>query len=210
MQRKKRFVKKIFPRSRGLSLVSQVHSLQRQMNSEKKYIDVSFTTTSSTTVAFTNINGIQLGTTATTRLGQSLKIVSVYVNGYWDIPSFLTPFTAYCRLIVFIDKQANGATPSASDILTPATVLGAMVVGNSKRFKILMDVRKHISTVGPATAIVRRFKRVSIKTEYNTGNAGTVADIQTNSMFLMHMSDIAAANGPPSFFADVRSRFVDN
>lgn len=190
-------------------LARDVNYLRSVVNVEKKYIDVSATPTSSTTVAFVLLNGLVTGSTATSRLGQSIKMISVYPNLFWSINAAAA--TTYVRVIIFIDKQANGAAPAGNDLLVTSTsVLSPLAIANSRRFKVLMDIRKTLSLNGNEIVRYKRFRKLQTHVEFNTGNAGTIADIQTNSLYLMHMSDQPAGMNVPTFSYNVRTRFIDN
>lgn len=179
------------------------------LNVERKYIDVTATVASTTTAAFVNLNACQLGTSSVTRVGQSIKVVSIYVNLFWVIGTAQV-VGSYQRVLIFRDRQANGAAPAATDVLVSSNVLAPNNIGNSKRFKIIFDTRNLINTNGNEYTRFRKFKRLSFHTEYNTGNAGTVADQQTNSLYMMHLSDQAAGTNNPTLSYYIRTRFIDN
>lgn len=197
--------------AKGVGMVAKlardVYYLKSIVNVEKKYLDTTASTTSVQGGGFLLLNGLVQGTSATTRLGQSIKMISVYPNIFWTINAAAT--TTYCRMIIFIDKQPNGAAPIQSDILSAVnSVLAPMNVGNSKRFKILMDKRLQLSINGNEIVKYKRFRKLATHTEYNTGNTGGIADIQTNSIYLYHMSDQTV--NAPTFSYNVRLRFIDN
>lgn len=192
---------------RVAKLARDVGYLRSVINVERKYSDTSGVVSSSTTPALILLNGLSQGTSATTRQGQSIKMVAIYPNIFWSINAAAS--TTYCRCIIFIDKQANGAAPAASDLLTTTTsVLSPFVIGNSKRFRVLMDIRRTLSLNGVEMVRFKKYKKISWHTEYNTGNAGTIADIQTNSLYMLHMSD--QPTNTPTFAHITRMRFIDN
>lgn len=190
----------------GRKIWRDVKWLKSVVNVEKKYIDTTATTTSPAAGAFVLLNGCTTGTSAITRDGQSIKMVSIYENYFWSINAAAA--TTYVRTVIVLDRQANGAAPSFTDIFVNSGVLSAANIGNSKRFKIVHDTRKTLSLNGNEMVRHKKFTKCSIHTEYNTGSAGTIADIQTNSLYLFHMSDQGA--NVPGFSYFVRVRFIDN
>ncbi len=66
-----------------------------------------------------------------------------------------------------------------------------------------------LSTAGPSNAVrVVSPTGCNFHVEYNNGNAGTIADINSNSLYLVCFSD--QATNTPTFQAYVRTWFVDN
>lgn len=184
-----------------------VKYLKSLVNVERKYVDTTASTTSSTTPGLVLLNGLALGTASTSRLGQSIKMSSLYPNFLWSIAGAAS--TTYVRVIIFKDEQANAAAPTAADLLVSTTsVLSPLVIGNGARFKVLMDVRKTLSINGTEIIRFKRFRKLFFHTRYNTGNAGTIADIQTNSLYMLHMSD--QGTNVPAFSYNIRCRFIDN
>lgn len=198
-----------FARSVGTvsKLARDVNYLRSVVNVERKYIDITATTTSTSTAALVLLNGLSQGTSAITRNGQSIKMTSIFFHGLWTINA--SAATTIGRVLIILDTQANGAAPAAADVLvSPSAVLSPLVIGNGKRFIVLSDIRVSLSING--TEIIRRkkFMKCGYHVKFNTGNAGTIADIQTNSLYMLHVSD----NGvnAPSYAYWVRTRFVDN
>lgn len=184
-----------------------VKYLKSLINVEHKYVDTTATTTSSTTPALVLLNALALGTPSTSRLGQSIKMTALYANIFWSINASAS--TTYTRMIIFKDMQPNAAAPAASDLLvTTGSVLSPLVIGNARRFKVLMDIRKNLSINGTEIVKFKRFMKLFFHTRYNNQNNGTIADITTNSLYMLHMSD--QATNTPSFSYSIRCRFIDN
>lgn len=184
-----------------------VRYLKSIVNVERKYTDVTASTTSSTTPALVLLNALSLGTPSTSRLGQSIKMTAMFVNVFWSINASAS--TTYTRMIIFRDMQPNAAAPAAGDLLvTTNSVLSPLVIGNGRRFKVIMDVRKNMSINGTEIVKFKRFVKLFFHTKYNSSNNGTIADITTNSLYMLHMSD--QATNTPSFSYNIRCRFIDN
>lgn len=191
----------------GSQLWRDVKWLKSVVNVEKKYIDTSATTTSSTTPALVLLNGCTTGDAGTNRDGQSIKMSSLYSNFLWSINASAS--TTYVRVILFMDHQSNATAPGAADLLTnTSSVLSTLLIGNGKRFTVLADIRKTLSINGTEIVRFKIFKKLHAHVRFNTGNAGTVADIQTNTLYMLHMSD--QATNVVVFAYNNRVRFIDN
>lgn len=191
----------------GRKIWNDVRWLKSVVNVEKKYNTVAASTTSSTTAAFVLLNGIAPGDAGTSRDGQSIKMSSILLRYILSIHA--TPTTTFHRVILFVDSQANGVVPAIADILQATTsVISPLVIGNANRFTILRDINVTLSQSGPAAATIKVFKKLDLHTKYNTGTAGTVADINTNSLYFLHMSD--QATDVPTFAYTARLRWIDN
>lgn len=200
---------KTFTRGVGAvaKLARDVSYLRSVVNVEKKYIDNTNTTTSNGTAALVLLNGLSQGTTAITREGQSIKMSSIFFHGLWAINSLAS--TTLARVMLILDTQANASVPAASDILvTPSAVLSPLTIGNGMRFKVLMDTRVSMSINGVEQIRRKRYMKCGFHVKYNTGNAGTIADIQTNSLYMLHVSDSNV--NAPSFAYWIRVRYIDN
>lgn len=114
------------------------------------------------------------------------------------------------RCIIFMDKQPNETAPTMAALLA-TTVAGGVDafrnLDNRKRFVILHDSRMVVSTDFPER-VHEKYKKMSLVTQYDSGNAGTIADITSNSLYMLQVSD-EATNTPTQIF-NVRLRFIDN
>jgi len=120
-------------------------------------------------------------------------------------------------MIIVLDRQTNGAAPAAvTDILQANSTISPRSLSNRKRFKILWDKFFLLGGVlnGAGTGsqlpcqenfkIYMKFKKPIIE-EFNTGVAGTVADIASNSIYLLSFSNQGA--GATDAFIDYYTRF---
>lgn len=191
----------------GRQALQDINYLRRFINTETNYTDAVVNgVASSTTATFTLLNGIQLGDTAATRTGQSVKCVKIDLNiavvGNQSATSILG------RILVVMDKQANAATFAVGDLLNATTVTSMFTIGNQMRFSVLYDESYAMNINGNFCFVERKLLNCQSHTEYNTGNAGTVADINTNSIYLIHFTDQATNTPLISFYS--RYWFVDN
>lgn len=164
---------------------------------EKKYVDGTVTFTNAPVAGTVNANylcGITLGTSDTSRTGNTIRVKRITIKGqfnnsgisnYWDN-----------RMIAFWDRQPNGAAPTNSTVISQASVHGPYahdyVVGwGGSRFEIVSDKRTcanaQLATTG--TVVKYEMKWKGNKVVRFSGNAGTVADMVTNNFCLMMQGD---------------------
>lgn len=181
--------------------------LKGLVNTEQKYSDLANQSiTVSTTPTVNCIDGISLGTTATSRLGQSIKVTSFYISGNMSINASATE--TFIRLLVAIDHQSNATQAAFTDVMTLADVFSPRLIGNARRFTVLVDKRFALSANGSENKQFRIYKKRAFHVTYNTGNVGNYTDIQTNCLTVFWVSN-EATNKPTVNFM-TRLRFVDN
>ncbi len=188
--------------------------LMSVVNVEDKYIDTLFNGNVMTNGIGNQslLNGVTTGTTSTTRNGQSTKAVRLDIDLI-----FLVGATSpvMCRFMIIRDKAANGATIGISSIFQ-AAVDGASNYTTSQynvatmgaRVVILMDRVFKLDTVQFTSIRIRKSIPLNFHTRYNTGTAGTIADISENSLYLLAFSSAGATQ--PTFTGSVRFLYTDN
>ncbi|AUM61861.1 capsid [uncultured virus] len=141
------------------------------------------------TMSFVLVNGIAQGTNQGQRVGSSVR--SKYLNLRLNFNQNTIARTRM-RVMLFWDRQSNGANPTLSQLLTDTTAAqtyySGINVNGSKRYKILFDRIYDFNVVGGATDAAENKhlqKRFKLKTivKYN-GTGATIADINTNALFL--------------------------
>lgn len=177
---------------------------------EFKYIDTSGTWVNDTTGAVTLLNGCVPGDDAINREGRQITMRSLECK----LTNFATATTGldqFHRVLIVLDKQANGAAPAITDILVTNNVSAPRNLNNSKRFKILMDKRFYLNAAGEAgtAKIWKKYKKLLIPVQFNNGTAGTVADIITNSLYLVTLGNVAAGGSAGSTQGYIRLRFTE-
>lgn len=115
------------------------------------------------------------------------------------------------RVLVVIDGQPNGVAPGVTDVLSSASPNALPNISYRKRFKILMDKTFFLNASGEAGSTRVFTGRVPVNsiTYYNAGSAGTVADIATNSLYLITVGSQAAGATAGSLTGTVYTRFYD-
>lgn len=153
-------------------------------------------------------NGCAQGTTANTRLGRRIVMRSILIRG---VVSKSTTQTGEggIRVLLVYDMQANATAPLATDILQSDSIQGVQNLNNSNRFKIIYDKHFALGAVDNTVLNFKKYIKCAYPTQFNSGSAGTIGDIQTGSLYLMTYGPqigTALPNGGTS----VRVRFSDN
>lgn len=212
---------KTLPRSRKDAnqdkRIMRVEKSLKSMKQEEelKYKDTALTSPTTTTANMDVINLLSLGQSQITRIGAQVHMTSVQ----WKFTAAaatgtLTPITF--RYLLVLDRQPNGAlaTFSGSPLAGTIAILNTAVIGqaavapiqyeNIKRFRILKDKtiswnpQMSLQDANPATTVVSLEKTISgyrklgINTKYGD-DVGTIADINTNALYLITICDVASS-----------------
>lgn len=156
----------------------------------------------------TCLNQVARGDDYNERVGRSIKNVSVQLkmDAYHNTTDTAT-FTTI-RWLLLIDKEANGAVPVTTDLLTAEDTTSMRNLTNRRRFIILKDAKILLDNNRESRSI-KYFRRLALKTIFNSGNAGTVADIDSGSLILIFISN-AASDKKPLVQISSRVRFIDD
>ncbi len=166
------------------------------------------------------INIIPQGVTEVQRIGRRCTIKRIgwrYTLSIAEQDAQSTPVSAdSIRMILFVDKQANGATATITDVLESANFQAFNNLANKGRFRVLMD-RTH--TIQPVTlasdgagvvssAAVRQdyefFKECDLPIEFNAAT-GAITEIRSNNLGVLVISTAGVTNLDSKF----RLRFTD-
>ncbi len=161
---------------------------------------------------------IPQGTTEKTRIGRKATVRSI--NWRFQIRLLAAANATggdVVRVIMYVDKQCNGATANVTDILESADYQSFNNLGNKNRFRTLMDRTYDLnpmSAAGDGTANDALpfaindtfFKKVNLPIEWNS-TAGAITEIQSNNIGILLIS---RANTLSDFESKVRIRFSDN
>lgn len=185
----------------------KLRKVSRVLKSEKRYKDVLISGVScSSTGAVALVNGMNTGDTDGYRMGTDFLMSSMKVKGHF-YPANST--SANARILLVYDKQANAAALTVGDVLVSADPESLTNYTNKKRFKIIFD--KSYAIPGN-NSFPKRFdfslSLRNLETHCNTGNAGTIADIVTGSLYWIYLSDVSAGVNAPSL--DLHSRLFYN
>ena len=179
---------------------------------EWKYLDVTVNVVMDTSGVVLLLNGLGLGNGASQRVGQNIAIRSIefrllsYVNAGTGVDQVH-------RYALVVDRQANATAMTGAQYLNAATIYGLRLLENRKRFKTLYDKSRYMNATAEPNSGCYTHKYIKLKrpliTEYNTGNAGTIADIVSNSLYLYGIG--SSAPGATAGFCTgyVRIRYTD-
>jgi hypothetical protein len=188
-------------------LSKDVRWLMSVVNVEDKYLDTTAVTVTSNTWQYILVNGLLQGTTPNTRIGQSVKCVGIECRYNIFCNSVSTAFQTV-RFVIFIDKNPNAAVPGTTDVYGSGCLL-PRTVGYMDRFTVLHERRIAFSPVGSDGIYTLDYiDRQNWHQEFNLGNAGTIADIDINSLYVAFITD-QGANQPTVAFT-IRYVYVDN
>ncbi len=152
------------------------------------------------------LNGVDVGNTQSTRIGNKITIVSLQVNGTIN-NTILTdtadaPTGDVCRIFIVWDKQTNGAQLNAEDVYenTSATdLLSFRKIEFAERFQVLKEWVIQVdytanATDGANTATYAGeqkyfsfFRKLNMPVKYTTTGA-TVSSIMDNSLHIIGFS----------------------
>ncbi len=170
---------------------------------EKKFFDLDIddaAIAAGATVAQDSLNKIPQGITETTRIGRKCTLVSIHGRGavQLSVSTAAANTSDEIRLILFLDKQANGASAATTDILESANIHSFLNLANKGRFRILMD--KTFDMVCPSgggdgttedygedTQAFQFHKRCHLPIEFSAA-AGALSEIRSNNIGLLTLS----------------------
>lgn len=182
---------------------------------EKKNFDLAQTVNiplTGTSGQSTLLTQLAQGTASNTRLGRKVHLVSFDMR--WYINSFATSTGgAIYRIKIIYDKQANGAAPAATDVLTVDSITAANNLDNSDRFITIADEFTEPTSQQDKQVVGGRiFRKMDLEQIWLGGGAGgTIASIITGSLYLFAWaSNGTAAVTPAALVMYTRVRFEDN
>lgn len=149
------------------------------------------------------------------RIGRKIVVKSIHLKGVVRLPGNTTAGggASRVRVLLYWDKQCNGATAAILDIIETGSVNSFRNLGNKDRFVLLWDKTFTLNhQQGPSTAggDTRRHiaynKKVDIPIEYS-GATNAITEIRSNNLGLAAIMD----NGNAADIAyTVRIRYTDN
>jgi hypothetical protein len=155
------------------------------------------------------LNGTTKGTNIDNRIARDFSLHSLELN-ILSLATAATGVDQQHRVMVVRDKQPNGAALTAAVVLSAVTVSDFPNVDNLKRFVILLDKRLRLNATGEAGSEILWRSNLNlggVLTHCNTGNAGTIADIVTNSLYLIVIGSKAAGATAGLTYGKARLKF---
>ncbi len=171
-------------------------------------------------IAEDSVLTIAQGTTESTRLGRKITIKNVF----WRFKMTLqaidagTPqFAETVRVILYLDKQCNGATAvvaTDAGILASDNFQSFNNLSNKSRFKILMDREYNLNPqagggtdTGQFGLADTLFHKCSIPVEYDSSvTTGAITSMRSNNIGVLLLSD---QGNVVAFESKMRVRFTD-
>ncbi len=162
---------------------------------------------------------IAQGATESTRIGRKCTIVGInwrYNLKLSSVAGANAQSSEQIRLVMYQDKQCNGAAATVTDILESDFYQSFNNIANKKRFRILMDKNYTLNSVGgggdgavndwPDFYIEDSFyKKCNIPLEFDN-TAGAITELKSNNIGVMILSKTGSVSVLDS---KCRLRFLD-
>lgn len=177
------------------------------------------------------VNGLIPGSNFWGRVGSRISMKSVYLKITLNQNVNWTGTSSFNRIVMFYDKQAQGAAPTMSDIYAYIDNAGSLTTSafapvnpvNRDRFVIIMDrmIQEYgrpasEAAQGPQWAqgknsMIKKYIRLkNLETLYNSGATGTISDIMSGSLYIAFFTTaVATTDNPFSFYCSTRLRWTD-
>jgi hypothetical protein len=164
--------------------------------------------TCNTTGAATLINGIVPGYAVDQRLGRVVTIDRI--DGIIEVGvTATTGIDQYQRWMLVLDRQPNGAALAVTDVLDSTAINSHLNLANRSRFKVLADHVLALNASGEPGSRRTYVARIPMndRVVFNSGTAGTIADIVTTSIYFLTVGGEAAGVTAGSASGDFRVWF---
>lgn len=187
---------------------------------EKKYFDTtkgSATPAATGTILNLSLNLIPQGTTESSRIGRKVIVTNLYLHGQMILPTTNdeTATSDTLRLIVYIDKQANGATATIGDLLQTTDWRSFRNLSNQERFVFLKDKYYDLNatvncsattqTTGDFAFHFKCYKKLDLPIEFSS-TTGAITEIKSNNIGVACISE----GGVAQINYIARIRYTDN
>ena len=177
---------------------------------EFKAVDTSVNIACDTTGAVALLNGIARGDDINERVGRRVVLRSIEMR----VQSVVTATTGVDqnhRVLIVYDRQTNATALTVADVLTAVDINSPRNLTNRSRFKIIYDSLHHLNASGESGAhkVLDWYKPLWLPVTFNSGDAGTVADIQTGSLYLVVVGNRSAGADAGAVGGRFRVRYTD-
>lgn len=178
---------------------------------ELKSVDVGATVAADATSSVALLNGMARGDEINERIGREVTMRSIQITGC----SYVAPAAGIDqnhRVILVYDRQTNAAALTAAQVLSAVNCYAPRNLENRKRFKILFDRTWHLNATAEPNSqhIFKFYRRLAHPMTFNAGDAGTVADITTGSLYLVAIGSVAPGATAGSVLFNARIRYSDH
>lgn len=177
---------------------------------ELKSVDTASSLAVDTTGAILLLNGIALGDDINQRNGRQVTLRSITLRLQSAVTSG-TGVDQQHRYLLVQDMQTNATALTIAQVLGSASTVAFPSLENRMRFKILLDEVLPLSASAESGSHTYRvhYRPLNIVVTFNSGSAGTVADIVTNSLYFICMGTSAAGATAGTVVASARVRYLD-
>lgn len=177
---------------------------------EFKAIDVSPSLACDSGTAVQLLNGCARGDDINERVGRQITMKSIQIKFNTKVTTS-TGVDQRHRIVIVYDKQTNAAAAAWTDVFVSADTMALRNLENRSRFVILYDkmITLNASAESGSSALRSIYLRCNLPVTFNSGDAGTVADIVTGSLYLMVIGSEGAGATAGSMYGRSRIRYVD-
>lgn len=183
-----------------------VKSIRSLINVERKYHDVSASTTPNSSGTIINLSNIAQGNDYNNRDGNSILLQSHLMR--FDMGNNASALQTFIRCIIFSDNDQRGADPAVTDVLESAGTNSPLNHFVNKRFTIYRDFKVNLET-NNQTACKKLFYRFPTPTHCKyQSTAGADASNYEGAMYMLLISD--QGTNTPTINWHSRLRFTDN
>lgn len=185
------------PQLRGLARTGGVWGRFQPSGVESKFFDVNLNLSTISNVVswgFTSVNQIPVGDGPSGRIGRSVTLTSIQLLYNLDVHHSESN-VVYMRVMVVLDKQANGAAPAYTDVMNTNSALAYRNLDNADRFVVLHDKFTRYTPSALASAGTMRFsgptfinvfRKCNIPIVFdNTATSGAIATIRSNNVIVI-------------------------
>ncbi len=190
----------------------------RSTDQEQKFADSSFNDVAIndtlTVQTVLHLNNIAQGVTNSTRIGQKIRMTSLYLQLTFEkIPADVSP-NGFVRFLIVYDKQTNSALGNFATLLelpgsgNPVVeMLSPNNLDQSKRYRVLLDQRMRFQKDFIEGRIVKKYIKLGLTTQYD-GTGASIADISSGSLLFFTTGHITTGGNTPTVSGVIRIRFV--
>jgi len=177
---------------------------------EFKSVDTNNVNAANTATAVFLLNGIARGDDINERTGREVVLRSILVKAFCYVTAG-TGVDQMQRVLVVYDRQTNAAALTAAQVLSVANTMAPRNLENRRRFTILMDrtVTLNATAESGSFRLIKFYRHLRHPMEFNSGDAGTVADITTGSIYTIVIGTEVAGDTAGSVLINTRIRYED-
>lgn len=162
-------------------------------NTEDKMFDSTQSTTPDSSGIIIGMSAIRQGTAWNQRIGNSIRLLRWVFRANLKIHP--TPLNTLARMIVFSDMNNNGVFPGVTDVLEAANCYAPYNHTFLQRFAVISDRLFPLSAQGDPHFALEVQEPTNFHVYYD-GDSGTNAMYRNNNVFILLISDQAAATAP--------------